>query len=118
MTAQPKQADIRAPELVRTSRSGKVLTIELDNPPAHSLSSAAIAKLHATLDEARLDRSVNVIVLASSGKIFCAGHDLKEMKAHRANDGDGGRLFLERLFHACSAMMKAIVAGERSMEVA
>ncbi|PHP66933.1 enoyl-CoA hydratase [Zhengella mangrovi] len=109
MTAQAQKATKAAPELIRTHRAGKVLTIELDNPPAHSLSSTVIAKLHATLDEARLDRGVNVIVLAASGKIFCAGHDLKEMKAHRTSDDDGGRLFLETLFHACSAMMKAVV---------
>ena len=95
------------PQGLIVEREGAVATIRLDNPPAHSLSLALIGKLRATLDEVRFDRTVNVIVIASSGKIFCAGHDLKEIRAHRA-DADGGRLYLEDLFRACSDLMKAI----------
>ena len=95
-------------DLLKGGRKGAVLTIELANPPAHSLSTVVIDRLHRALEEARADKSVNVVVLASSGKIFCAGHDLKEMKAHR-NDADGGRVFYEELFRRCSEMMKAIV---------
>ncbi len=96
------------PDPLKLHQKGAVLTIELAKPPAHSLSLAVIGRLHRALEEARADRSVNVVVLASSGKIFCAGHDLKEMKAHR-DDPDHGRVFLEELFRRCSEMMKAIV---------
>lgn len=91
-----------------TERSGRVLTITFNDPPAHSLSMATIERLHRHFEEARADREVNVIVLASSGKIFCAGHNLKEMRRHRDEDADKGRVFLEALFRKCSEMMKAI----------
>ena len=94
--------------LVATDLQDGVLTVTLSNPPAHALSMEMIATLHRTLDAARSDNAVRVLVLASSGKIFCAGHDLKEMAAHRA-DPDGGRAFLEDLFRRCSELMKAIV---------
>lgn len=89
-----------------------VLTITLNRPPAHSLSMAMIAALRQEFDRARLDRRVKVIVIASNGKVFSAGHDLKEMKAHR-NDTDGGRAYLEELFRSCAEMMKAITRHKK-----
>ena len=89
-----------------------VLTIGFSAPPAHPLSSKTIGLLHEELDRAAADRRVKTIVLASSGKIFCSGHDLREMRAHRGDD-DGGKAFLDRLFDDCSRMMKAIVAHPR-----
>jgi len=86
-----------------------VLTIVLANPPANALSLATLAALQAELDRARDDRGVRVVVIAAAGKLFSAGHDLKEMTAHRT-DADGGRAFFERTFGACSAMMQSIVA--------
>ncbi len=49
-----------------------------------------------------------VIVLAADGPVFCAGHDLKELTAHRS-DGDVGQIFFERTMLRCSEMMQAIV---------
>ena len=54
-----------------------------------------MAALQAALDARASDQAVRVIVLAAAGKVFCAGHDLKEMTAHRA-DADRGRAFFER----------------------
>ena len=77
--------------------SDGILRITLANPPANALSLAVMAALQDELDRARDDASVRVIVLAASGKLFCAGHDLKEMTAHRA-DPDRGRAFFEKTF--------------------
>ena len=49
------------------------------------------------------DSSVRVVILAAEGKGFCAGHDLKEMRAH-PND----KSWQQGLFDACSRMMIAL----------
>ena len=64
--------------------------------------------LQSELDRARDDATVRVIVLAAHGKVFCAGHDLKEMTAHRA-DADRGRAFFQLAMTRCSALMQSIV---------
>ena len=92
---------------LRTQRNGKVLTITLCNPPANALSLEMIGLLHQALLDARADPEVNVIVLGAAGKVFCAGHDLKQMRGYRG-DVDGGARALETLFNACSDLMKAI----------
>ena len=94
--------------LIDVAISDGVLTLTLANPPAHVLSMEMIGALHEALLAAREDRAVRVVVLAATGKIFCAGHDLKEMAARR-RDPDRGRVFLEELFRRCSEMMKAVV---------
>ncbi|MEP9374129.1 enoyl-CoA hydratase [Mesorhizobium sp. KR1-2] len=85
-----------------------VLRLTLSNPPANALSLAVMAELQAEFDRARDDKAVRVIVLAAEGKVFCAGHDLKEMTAHRA-DADRGRAFFEQTMAACSQLMQTIV---------
>lgn len=103
---------IRRPEpvgpLVAEQSSG-ILRLTLANPPANALSLAMIAALQAELDRARSDESVRVVIIAGSGKLFSAGHDLKEMTAHRS-DADKGRAFFEETFRTCSAMMQSIVS--------
>ncbi len=85
-----------------------ILRLTLANPPANALSMAVMATLREELERARDDKAVRVIVLASTGRIFSAGHDLKEMTAHRA-DADRGRAFYEKAMGACSALMQTIV---------
>lgn len=98
----------RRRSLVTAELKEGVLHLTMANPPANALSLAMIAALQAELDQARDDKSVRVIVLAASGKLFSGGHDLKEMTAHRT-DADRGRGFFESTFAACSAMMQSIV---------
>lgn len=98
-----------AAELVRAQKAAGVLRIVLANPPANALSMAVMDALQGTLDAARDDEAVRVVVIAGEGKVFCAGHDLKEMTAHRA-DRDKGRAWFEDTFAACSRLMQAIPA--------
>ena len=65
--------------------------------------------LIAELDAIASDDTARVIVLAGVGPALSAGHDLKEMQAHR-NDCDRGRAYYVELFARCSALMQAIVA--------
>ncbi|WP_020591597.1 enoyl-CoA hydratase [Kiloniella laminariae] len=74
----------------------------------NALSEKMLGLLEAALQRAEADPSVRVIVLAASGPAFCAGHDLKELRAARA-EADGGAEIFSRIFTRCSAVMQAIV---------
>jgi enoyl-CoA hydratase/carnithine racemase len=78
----------------------------------NSLSRAMIAALSAALADFSGDRDVCAIVLAANGPVFSAGHDLKELAAHRA-DADGGRAFYAETMHDCAQLMRAIVANPK-----
>jgi enoyl-CoA hydratase/carnithine racemase len=97
-----------AGELIGSEAQGFVLRLTLQNPPANALSVDLMTALQARLDAARDDESVRVIVLAAAGKLFSAGHDLKELTAHRA-DPDRGKGFFENAFALCSRLMRSIV---------
>jgi enoyl-CoA hydratase/carnithine racemase len=85
-----------------------ILRVTLANPPANALSTAAMAALQVEIDLAREDPAVRVVVIAATGKVFSAGHDLKEMTARRA-DPDRGRAFFEETMTACATLMQSIV---------
>lgn len=86
-----------------------ILRLTLNNPPANVLSIALLEKLHAALDRAADDKSVRVVILAANGKLFSAGHDLKEMTARRG-DEDKGRGFFEKTMRLCADLMLKIQA--------
>jgi enoyl-CoA hydratase/carnithine racemase len=94
--------------LVGSEAQGAVLRLTIRNPPANLLSICVMESLLAELDAAQSDATVRVIVLAAAGKLFSAGHDLKEMTSRRA-DPDGGRGFFEHTFTLCSRLMQSIV---------
>ena len=48
------------------------------------------------------------VLLAAEGPVFSSGHDLKEMRAHRA-DADGGRAFYTQSMQRCARVMQAVV---------
>ena len=96
------------PRLIHIEQQGPVLRLTIDNPPANALSVEVMESLHAELDAGSSDETVRVVVIAAGGKLFSAGHDLKEMTAHRA-DADRGRAFFEHTFAVCSRLMQSIV---------
>ena len=69
---------------------------------------ALIAELNAALNDYAEDKSIRAVVIAAEGVAFSAGHDLKELIAHRS-DADTGRAYFAKLMGDCSAMMQAIV---------
>ncbi len=73
---------------------------------------ALMTALHAALSEAGRDEAVRAVVLTGAGPAFSAGHDLKELTAHR-NDADGGRAFFAETMTTCSDMMLAIVRSPK-----
>ncbi len=96
-------------ESSRNEIADGVLTLTLNRPDQrNSLNRELMSAITAAIAAAGDDPEVRVIVLAANGPAFCAGHDLKEMTAHRA-DPDDGKQFYEDTMQQCSAMMQAIV---------
>ncbi|MEO1774016.1 MAG: enoyl-CoA hydratase [Pseudomonadota bacterium] len=94
--------------LERSDHDG-VTVLTLNAPRSiNALSEEMLAALSAALDQIALDRTVKAVILRSAGEHFCAGHNLKEMTARRA-DPDGGFQYFQDLFATCSAMMLRIV---------
>ena len=80
-----------------------VLKLTLNRPLAfNALSAPLLQALQTALDRAAADDSVRVVVLAAAGKAFCAGHDLKEMRA------EPSLAYYEQLFAQCGRMMMSI----------
>ena len=96
------------PVLLR-ERDGEIAVLVLNRPqPRNSLSESLLKALSAALSEIKNDAGVRAVVLAANGPAFCAGHDLKELTARRA-DADGGKAYFRHIMTTCSAMMQQIV---------
>jgi enoyl-CoA hydratase/carnithine racemase len=94
--------------LLREDKSG-VAILTLNRPQArNSLSEELLGTLGKALAAIAHDRSVRVVILAANGPAFCAGHDLKEITARRA-DPDRGRGYFERIMASCGTVMQQIV---------
>jgi enoyl-CoA hydratase/carnithine racemase len=96
------------PSLLTAKQDG-VLTIALNRPEArNALSEPLMTVLQLALDEAVDEQDVKVIVLSARGPAFSAGHDLKELTAHR-NDPDRGLGHYRAIFAQCSRLMQTIL---------
>jgi len=103
---------VDTPLLVTRPEPG-VAQITLNRPRSrNALSIAMMTALGGAFAELGADKSIKAIVLAANGPAFSAGHDLKELTAHRA-DPDGGRAFYSATMTQCAALMQAIVACEK-----
>ncbi len=97
------------PVLLRSDAQG-IATLTLNRPQSRNpLSEAMLAALSETLAAIAQDSSVRAVILNAAGPVFSAGHDLKEMTAHRA-DADRGRAYFTDILGRCSAMMQQITA--------
>jgi enoyl-CoA hydratase/carnithine racemase len=90
------------PILLREERDG-VVTLTLNRPSQfNSLSEEMLAELQAALDGIARDSTLRVVVIAGAGKAFCAGHDLKQMRANP------GKSYQQKLFKQCGRMMMTL----------
>ena len=90
------------PYVVRTDQGGMV-TLTLNRAKQfNALSQAMIAALQGHLEAVSADAAVRVVVIAGAGKAFCAGHDLKEMRANH------DKAFMQDLFRCCGKMMMTL----------
>jgi len=92
-----------APFVRRDVDARGVITLTLDRPQSfNALSEGMLAALQAELDALATDESARAVVVAATGKAFCAGHDLKEMRAKPS------QAYYEALFAQCARMMLTI----------
>jgi enoyl-CoA hydratase/carnithine racemase len=103
--------------ILKSVRVGAILRLTLnDNASRNSLSEAMLDALEEAVSGAAVDRSIGVIVFAGEGPAFSAGHNLKELSAHRA-DADGGDAYFASIFGRCGRLMTAI-AEHRCVTIA
>ncbi|MCP5150082.1 MAG: enoyl-CoA hydratase [Ectothiorhodospiraceae bacterium] len=96
--------DAIAPPLLRED-ADQVCTLTLNRPGQfNALSESLLDALEQALLALADEPAVRVVVIAGAGRAFCAGHDLKEMRAHPSAD------YYRALFARCSRTMQAIVA--------
>lgn len=94
--------DTNEPLVIREAHDG-VVTLILNRPKQfNALSVDMLAALQAQLDNIEADNSIQVVVIAANGKAFCAGHNLKEMRANADKASHSA------LFDQCSQMMLTI----------
>jgi enoyl-CoA hydratase/carnithine racemase len=91
------------PILMREDKEG-VATLTLNRPTQfNSLSEEMLAELQAALNTIAQDKTVRAVVIAGAGKAFCAGHDLKQMRANHS------KAYMQKLFKQCGKVMMTIV---------
>jgi enoyl-CoA hydratase/carnithine racemase len=99
----PSKTEVEAPYVLREDKDG-VATLTLNRGDRmNPLSTAMLGALQAELDRLAEDKTARVMVLAGAGKHFCAGHDLREMRAHP----DKG--WQKSLFDQCGEVMLSLV---------
>ncbi|NOG68797.1 enoyl-CoA hydratase [Roseicella sp. DB1501] len=95
--------------MVLREDQGPVALLTLNRPAVrNSLSRAMLAALQEALDGIAADERIRCLVITAEGPAFSAGHDLKEITAHRG-DADAGRAFFEDTMAACNRVMQAVV---------
>ncbi|PPR75807.1 MAG: putative enoyl-CoA hydratase, partial [Alphaproteobacteria bacterium MarineAlpha3_Bin5] len=88
----------RKPTLLRHDSDG-IVSLRLNRPDYNLLSIELLENLCRELENIALDKKIRVVVIESSGKAFCAGHDLAEMRRNPS------KKYIKNLFETCSRMM-------------
>ncbi|MCB1755444.1 MAG: enoyl-CoA hydratase [Gammaproteobacteria bacterium] len=83
--------------------SGSRVTLTFNRPAQfNALSEEMLTALQAELDDIATDKSKTVLVITGHGRAFCAGHDLKQMRANPEQD------YYRALFSQCAKVMQTI----------
>ena len=91
------------PLLLRSRDARGVITLTLNRPQAfNALSEAMLSALQTELDAIAQDGTARLLVIRAAGRAFCAGHDLKEMRAEPSQG------YYEALFSQCGRVMLSI----------
>lgn len=91
-------------EWVQVERHNDVVTLRLNRPDQfNALSEQMLVALQQALDAVAEDDAVRCVVIAANGRAFCAGHDLKQMRANP------DQAYYEKLFSHCGRVMQSIV---------
>ena len=102
-SASTSTTSLETPSVQHLRDDRGVHTLVLNRPAAfNSLSDDVLARLQAAIDEIAADESARVVVVAAHGKVFCAGHDLKEMHAQPE------MAYYQALFAQCGRVMLSL----------
>lgn len=94
---------------VLIQQTGPTRRLIMNRPKSrNALSEEMMAALMLELERATQDPATRIIVIAANGPVFCAGHNLKELTAHRSDD-DKGAAYFAMIMETCSRLMQAIV---------
>ncbi len=94
--------------LIKTEKSNNIFNIILnDEIHQNTLSEEMIKELSEVFKLAESDNKIKVIILSSIGKVFCAGHNLKDLNSKRS-ENDKGEYYYKKLFQMCSELMISI----------
>ena len=100
-------SETASPPLRHSHDARGVHTLTLDTPRSFNvLSEAMLAALQTAIDAIAADPQARVVVIGAEGRAFCAGHDLKQMKAQPELG------YYQALFARCSRLMLSIRALE------
>jgi enoyl-CoA hydratase/carnithine racemase len=89
--------------LIEQRRCDSVVTLTMNRPAQYNaLSEAMLDALQGALEQVAADDTARVVILAGAGKAFCAGHDLREMRASPSHD------YYQSLFAQCAKVMTTI----------
>jgi enoyl-CoA hydratase/carnithine racemase len=90
--------------LLRETNAG-VATLTMNRPDQfNALSDELLTEFQQALDGIAADPPIRAVVLAGAGKAFCAGHDLKQMRANHSKEN------MQRLFRQCGRLMTTITS--------
>ncbi|MES2413361.1 MAG: enoyl-CoA hydratase [Pseudomonadota bacterium] len=91
------------PLLLQNRQANGVYTLTLNSPATfNTLSEEMLSALQAALDGIATDAAARAVVIAAQGKAFCAGHNLKDMRAQPE------LAYYQKLFAQCTRMMLSI----------
>ena len=94
--------------LIKTEKSNNIFNVILnDEKHQNTLSEEMINELSEVFEMAESDNEIKVIILSSIGKVFCAGHNLKDLNSKRS-ENDNGEHYYKKLFQMCSELMISI----------
>ncbi len=89
--------------VLHTTDDRGVHTLVLNRPSSfNALSEDMMADVQAKLDAIAKDTTARAVVIAATGKAFCAGHNLKDMRANLE------LAYYQKLFAQCTRMMLSI----------
>jgi len=100
-------------DLITQDIKENILRITLNNPISqNTLSLDIINNLKKIIINADTNKEVKVVIISSTGKVFSAGHNLKEINSHR-DDNDKGLEFFTTLINNCSNLMLKIIHNSK-----
>tara|TARA_B100000959_G_C14932521_1_gene604301 strand:+ start:762 stop:1547 length:786 start_codon:yes stop_codon:yes gene_type:complete len=102
-------------DLITQDLKENILRITLNNPLSqNTLSLDIINNLKKIIINADTNKKIKVIIIGAIGKVFCAGHNLKEINSHR-HDDDKGLKFFTTLINNCSELMIQIIQNSKTI---